>query len=86
MNFYILFSFFLCLSFIECQVKSPYRLSPVVRRVIQTKNAPGAIGPYNQAIQVDDTLYVSGNIGLDPSTGGLVPGGIGAEAIQGILF
>ena len=71
------------LNIVQCLPDSPYRLSPVVRRVIDTKNAPAAIGPYNQAIQVGDTLYVSGNIGLDPATGELVPGGIEAQAIQG---
>jgi 2-iminobutanoate/2-iminopropanoate deaminase len=39
-----------------------------VRRVISTKNAPAAIGPYSQAIEANGTLYCSGQIALDPAT------------------
>src|SRR5690625_7786454 len=42
---------------------------------IHTENAPAAIGPYSQAIETGDFIYVSGQIGVDPSTG---------EAVQGI--
>jgi reactive intermediate/imine deaminase len=38
------------------------------KKVIQTPQAPAAIGPYSQAVHVGDTLYVSGQIGLDPAT------------------
>ena len=38
------------------------------KKVIQTPDAPAAIGPYSQAIRVDSTVYLSGQIGLDPST------------------
>ena len=38
---------------------------------IESGNAPKAIGPYSQAVLVDDTLYVSGNIPVNPSTGDL---------------
>lgn len=41
---------------------------------IHTKNAPGAIGPYSQAIQAGDFLYVSGQIGINPSSGEVVEG------------
>ena len=43
-----------------------------MRKVIQTSKAPNAIGPYSQAIMVENTLYVSGQIPLDPETGELV--------------
>jgi reactive intermediate/imine deaminase len=36
--------------------------------IIQTPDAPAAIGTYSQAVRVDDTVYLSGQIGLDPST------------------
>lgn len=39
------------------------------REVIQTNNAPGAIGPYSQGIAVGDFVYTSGQIPLNPSTG-----------------
>ena len=69
---------------VNCDFKSggPYRLSPIVRRIINSTFAPAAIGPYSQAVQVGDTLYISGNIGLNVN-GSLVPGGIIAEATQG---
>lgn len=41
---------------------------------INTKNAPGAIGPYSQAIEANGFLFCSGQIGLDPETGELRPG------------
>lgn len=42
--------------------------------------APHAIGPYSQAVSTDGFLYTSGQIGLDPATGQLVPGGFEAQA------
>ena len=44
------------------------------RQVIHTENAPAAIGTYSQAILVDNTLYLSGQIGLDPYSMELVEG------------
>jgi reactive intermediate/imine deaminase len=49
------------------------------RQVIQTADAPKAIGPYSQAVRVGDTVYVSGQIPLDPVSGALVSGDIEAE-------
>lgn len=43
----------------------------MAKKIITTKNAPAPIGPYNQAILVNDTLYISGQIGIDPSSGNL---------------
>lgn len=48
--------------------------------IISTNEAPKAIGPYSQAIRIDNVLYTSGQIGLDPSTGNLVDGGFDAQA------
>jgi len=50
------------------------------RTAIHTDLAPKAIGPYSQAIRAGNTVYLSGQIGLDPATGELVKGGIEAEA------
>ena len=44
------------------------------RIAIQSAGAPAAIGPYSQAIRAGDTVYLSGQIGLDPETGALVEG------------
>jgi 2-iminobutanoate/2-iminopropanoate deaminase len=52
------------------------------RRVIATPDAPAAIGPYSQAVVADGQVWVAGQIGLDPHTRLLVPGGIGPEAQQ----
>jgi 2-iminobutanoate/2-iminopropanoate deaminase len=41
------------------------------KTIINTKNAPAPIGPYNQAIVVNNTIYISGQICIDPSTGSL---------------
>ncbi len=49
------------------------------KKVIRTDNAPAPIGPYNQAIQYGDMLFVSGQIAIDPSTGNLIEGDIQAE-------
>ena len=46
------------------------------KRFIATDKAPQAIGPYSQAIQVNNTLYLAGQIALDPATGQLIDGGI----------
>ena len=51
------------------------------RDAIQTSRAPAAIGPYSQAIRAGDTVYLSGQIGLDPATGNLRDG-IEAQARQ----
>ena len=52
------------------------------RKVIDTKTAPAAIGPYSQAIRVGSRLYLSGQIGIDPATGQLVDGGIEGQTHQ----
>lgn len=54
------------------------------RRVIATDRAPAAIAAYSQGIQVGNTLWVAGQLGMDPKTRELVPGGIGAETRQAI--
>lgn len=52
------------------------------KSVIHTDRAPAAIGPYSQAIRSGDTLYLSGQIPLDPTTMELVEGDIGAQISQ----
>jgi 2-iminobutanoate/2-iminopropanoate deaminase len=44
------------------------------KQAIHSKHAPAALGPYSQAIRAGDTVYLSGQIGLDPATGNLVEG------------
>jgi len=53
-----------------------------MKRIIQTTKAPAAIGPYSQAIEVNGTLYISGQIPLDPETMKVVEGGIQEQTQQ----
>lgn len=53
-----------------------------MKKVIATTKAPAAIGPYNQAIQVGDMLFASGQLGLDPATGNFPEGGVKEQTIQ----
>lgn len=50
------------------------------RQIIQTDQAPAAIGPYSQAVRAGNTVYFSGQIPLDPTTGNIVEGDIEAQA------
>jgi reactive intermediate/imine deaminase len=52
------------------------------RRIIHSDNAPKAIGPYSQAVQVGNTVYLSGQTPIDPKTGELVEGDISAQSHQ----
>jgi 2-iminobutanoate/2-iminopropanoate deaminase len=52
------------------------------KNIINTPNAPAPIGPYSQAVQVGDWLFVSGQVAIIPSTGKLNNGSIEAEATQ----
>lgn len=53
-----------------------------MKKIINTPNAPAPIGPYNQAVLIKDTLYISGQIPMDPKTGNVVGGDIQAETQQ----
>jgi reactive intermediate/imine deaminase len=52
------------------------------RRIFHSERAPKAIGPYSQAVQVGNTVYLSGQTPLRPETGQLVEGDISAQARQ----
>lgn len=53
-----------------------------MKKIINTKQAPAAIGPYSQAVKSGDTLYISGQVPVDPATGKIVDGGIKAQTEQ----
>jgi len=53
-----------------------------MKKVIFTKKAPAAVGPYSQAVEVNGMLFISGQIALDPETGTLVDGGIREQTRQ----
>ncbi|KAL7830284.1 hypothetical protein SRHO_G00314110 [Serrasalmus rhombeus] len=60
-------------------------MSALIRRIISTAAAPAAIGPYSQAVVVDRTVYVSGQLGMDVASGQLVAGGVQAQAKQALI-
>lgn len=51
-------------------------------KIVHTENAPAALGPYSQAMIVDGWVYTSGQVGIDPATGQIAPGGFEAQAAQ----
>ena len=53
-----------------------------MKKIIHTENAPAAIGPYSQAVEVNGTIYLSGQIAIDPATGELVMDSITSETRQ----
>ena len=55
-----------------------------MKKVISTKKAPAAIGPYSQAIQVGNLVYASGQIPIDPATGSFAEGGIKEQTRQSL--
>jgi 2-iminobutanoate/2-iminopropanoate deaminase len=55
------------------------------KHIVETKNAPAAIGPYSQAVWAGDLLFCSGQIAIDPATGEIVPGDAADQARQALL-
>ncbi len=54
----------------------------MAKQIIQTPDAPAPIGPYNQAVLVNDTLYISGQVCIDAETGALKNGNVQEETRQ----
>jgi 2-iminobutanoate/2-iminopropanoate deaminase len=54
------------------------------RQVVSTSNAPAAVGPYSQAIQISPLVYTAGQLGMDPETKTLVEGGVQAQTRQAL--
>lgn len=55
------------------------QLDPPAQRSVSTVAAPQPVGPYSQGVLSGDTLWAAGQIGIDPQTGQLVPGGVAAQ-------
>jgi len=53
-----------------------------MKKILSTSKAPAAVGPYSQAVEMRDTLYVSGQIPLDPETGKIVEGDVTVQIEQ----
>ena len=56
-----------------------------MKKAISTQNAPGAIGPYSQAIEANGFIYLSGQLPIDPTTGAFPKGGIKEQTRQSLL-
>lgn len=54
------------------------------KQIVTAEHAPKAIGPYSHAVRVCHFVYTSGQLGMDPETGGLVAGGVEAETRQAL--
>jgi 2-iminobutanoate/2-iminopropanoate deaminase len=59
-------------------------MATIVKRIISTARAPRPAAPYNQAIVVDRTVYLSGVLGIDKDSGKLVAGGAVPEAVKAL--
>ncbi|MEL7570551.1 MAG: RidA family protein [Eubacteriaceae bacterium] len=55
-----------------------------MKKIINTQLAPKAVGPYSQAVIAGNTLYISGQLGIDPAVSKLVEGGVIAQAHQAL--
>lgn len=53
-----------------------------MKRIIYTENAPKAVGPYSQAVEINNTLYIAGQVPLNPGTMKVVEGGIEEQTLQ----
>jgi 2-iminobutanoate/2-iminopropanoate deaminase len=53
-----------------------------MKRIIATENAPKAVAAYSQAVEMNGTLFISGQVPIDPATGKLVEGGIEEQTLQ----
>ncbi len=54
----------------------------IMKKIIHTTKAPAAIGPYSQAVKANGTLYISGQVPVDPATGKIVDGDVTAQTNQ----
>lgn len=53
-----------------------------MKKIVYTPGAPEALGPYSQAVEINNTLYISGQVPLDPASGSVVKGGIKEQTVQ----
>ena len=55
-----------------------------MKTIITAKNAPGALGPYSQAVLANGTLYISRQLGLNPETGAFVGNDVASQTVQAL--
>ena len=56
-----------------------------MKKIIHTSKAPAALGPYSQAVEINSTLYISGQVPVDPLSGSIVQGGISEQTEQVLI-
>jgi len=56
-----------------------------MKKIINTSKAPAALGPYSQAVEINNTLYISGQVAIDPAVGSMVEGGISEQTEQVLI-
>ena len=64
--------------------KEKSRIKEPIRELIQTKNAPGAVGTYNQAVSAGGFLYTSGQIGINPASGKIESSDTKSQSLQAL--
>jgi 2-iminobutanoate/2-iminopropanoate deaminase len=62
--------------------ESEKEVASTLRQTVSTKNAPGAIGPYSQAVAAGGFVFLSGQVPIDPVTGEFVAGGVAEQTEQ----
>ncbi len=85
MKAFLLSSIVIFLASCAPQAQQPPTAEPVPvpeKEIIASQDAPAAIGPYSQAVRVGETVWLAGQISLDPVTGGLITGSIEIETRQ----
>ncbi|XP_024122989.1 2-iminobutanoate/2-iminopropanoate deaminase [Oryzias melastigma] len=60
-------------------------MAALIKKIISTAKAPATIGPYSQAVLVDRTMFISGQLGMDPVTTQLVEGGVQEQTRQALV-
>ena len=64
--------------------KEKSRIKEPIRELIQTKNAPGAVGTYSQAVSAGGFLYTSGQIGINPASGKIESSDTKSQSLQAL--
>jgi 2-iminobutanoate/2-iminopropanoate deaminase len=59
-------------------------MNEIQKSAVSTSAAPGAIGPYSQAVRIGNLIYTSGQVALDPASGQIVPGGITEQTTRAL--
>jgi 2-iminobutanoate/2-iminopropanoate deaminase len=70
------------LKFAFCLINNKFKGETIVKEIIATENAPGAIGPYSQAVKTGNLVFCSGQIPIDPKTGEFISDDVAEQTEQ----